>query len=193
MEQRSAAERGRRKGEAEALSTSQRILRATADVLDRAGPTKLSISEVALEAGVTRATLYRWFSSKEELLRAFFVNERHLFEAGMSQATAGLSGAEELDAALAYIVDYQESYSGARLIDSEPEMALAAVLEVIPLMRARLQRMLPGESGEIKAATAIRVAVSHYVVRGDDADQFLAQLRHAVGLHSSDGQHFVLA
>ena len=34
----------------------------------------------------------------------------------------------------------------------------------------------------LKAATAIRVAVSHYVVRSDDAEQFLAQLRHAVGI-----------
>jgi hypothetical protein len=28
----------------------------------------------------------------------------------------------------------------------------------------------------------IRIAISHYVVRSDDADQFLAQLRHAVGI-----------
>ena len=48
--------------------------------------------------------------------------------------------------------------------------------------RTRLQRLLSGPNAEIKAATAIRVAVSHYVVRSDDADQFLAQLRHAVGI-----------
>jgi hypothetical protein len=49
-------------------------------------------------------------------------------------------------------------------------------------MRTRLLRLLSGPNAEIKAATAIRVAVSHYVVRSDDADQFLAQLRHAVGI-----------
>jgi hypothetical protein len=38
----------------------------------------------------------------------------------------------------------------------------------------------------VKAATAIRVAVSHYMVRSDDRDQFLAQLRHAVGIKHKD-------
>jgi hypothetical protein len=42
--------------------------------------------------------------------------------------------------------------------------------------------LLSGPNAGVKAATAIRVAVSHYVVRSDDADQFLAQLRHAVGI-----------
>jgi hypothetical protein len=49
-------------------------------------------------------------------------------------------------------------------------------------MREQLLRLLPGPNGAVKAATAIRVAVSHYIVRSDDADQFLAQLRHAAGI-----------
>ncbi len=32
------------------------------------------------------------------------------------------------------------------------------------------------------AATAVRVAISHYLVRGDDGEDFLAQLRHAAGV-----------
>ena len=43
-------------------------------------------------------------------------------------------------------------------------------------MRARLLKLMPGPNGAVKAATAIRVAVSHYIVRSDDDDQFLAQL-----------------
>ena len=43
-------------------------------------------------------------------------------------------------------------------------------------------QLTQGDVGAVKAATAIRVAVSHYIVRGDDGDQFLAQLRHAVGI-----------
>jgi hypothetical protein len=30
------------------------------------------------------------------------------------------------------------------------------------------------------------VAISHYMIRSDDADQFLAQLRHAVGIKAPD-------
>jgi AcrR family transcriptional regulator len=155
---------------------------ATAEVLSRNGLTKLNLSEVAAQAHVSRPTLYRWFASKEELLTAFGVYERQMFDTGISRATAGLRGPDKLDAALQFIVEYQQSYSGVRIVDVEPEVTIAHLAEVIPLMRARLQRLLPGPNGAVKAATAIRVAVSHYIVRSDDAEQFLAQLRHAVGL-----------
>src|SRR6476660_8954653 len=93
-------------------STRERILAATAEVLGRNGMTKLSLSEVALQAGVSRPTLYRWFASKEELLDAFGLWEREMFDSGMNGATAGLRGSEKLDAALRFIVAYQQSYSG---------------------------------------------------------------------------------
>ncbi|CAN5235177.1 TetR/AcrR family transcriptional regulator [soil metagenome] len=163
-------------------SSRQRILRATAEVLARSGQSKLSLSEVATQAGVSRPTLYRWFASKTELLDAFGAFERDMFDQGVSRATAGLRGNDRLDAALRFIVEYQQSYSGVRVVDIEPEVTIAQLTRVIPLMRARLQRLLPGAGGGVKAATAIRVAVAHYIVRSDDTEQFLAQLRHAVGL-----------
>ena len=184
MEQTSAARREATPVE-EATSTRRRILAATAEVLSRNGQTKLSLSEVALQAAVSRPTLYRWFASKEELLEAFGLYERQMFDTGISQATAGLRGTDRLDAALRFIVEYQQSYSGVRIVDVEPEVAIDHLSRVIPLMRARLQRLLPGPNGAVKAATAIRVAVSHYIVRSDDADQFLPQLRHAVGIKQS--------
>ncbi|BBX98762.1 TetR/AcrR family transcriptional regulator [Mycobacterium lacus] len=167
-------------------STRQRILAATAEVLGRNGKTKLSLSEVAAQARVSRPTLYRWFASKEELLSAFTRYERQVFEGGLAKATAGLRGTDRLDAALRFIVDYQHSYSGVRMVDVEPELVIPQMSDVIPEMREGLQRLLPGPNAAVKAATAIRIAISHYVVRSDDADQFLAQLRHAVGIKGSD-------
>jgi AcrR family transcriptional regulator len=163
-------------------STRQRILAATAEVLGRNGKTKLSLSDVAAQARVSRPTLYRWFASKEELLSAFSRYERQVFESGLAKATAGLKGTDKLDAALRFIVDYQHSYSGVRMVDVEPEHVIAQVSRVIPEMREGLERLLPGPNAAVKAATVIRIAISHYIVRSDDADQFLAQLRHAVGL-----------
>jgi AcrR family transcriptional regulator len=145
-------------------STSERILSATAEVLGRNGMTKLSLSEVAQQAGVSRPTLYRWFASKEELLDAFGLWERQAFDNGISAATAGLRGNEKLDAALRF----------------------GQMSRVIPVMRERLEKMLPGARGSVAAATAIRVAVAHYIVRSDDEDQFLDQLRHAIGLKPRD-------
>ena len=167
---------------AEDTSTRRRILAATAEVLGRSGQTKLSLSEVALQAGVSRPTLYRWFASKEELLGAFGVYEREMFDSGISTATAGLRGTEKLDAALRFIVEYQQPYSGVRVVDIEPEVVIAQLTHVIPVMRARLLKLLSGSNAQVKASTAIRVAISHYIVRSDDEGQFLAQLRHAVGI-----------
>jgi AcrR family transcriptional regulator len=167
-------------------STRRRLLAATTEVLARSGQTKLSLSEVAIQAGVSRPTLYRWFASKEELLQAFGIYEREMFDSGISKATAGLRGNEKLDAALQFIVSYQQSYSGVRLIDIEPEVVIAQLAVVIPVMRTRLERLLAGTNRQVKAATVIRVAISHYIVRSDDGDQFLAQLRHAAGIRPSD-------
>ena len=72
------------------ISTQQRILAATAEVLGRNGKRKLSLSDVAVQAGVSRPTLYRWFASKEDLLSAFSKYERQTFESGMGRATAHL-------------------------------------------------------------------------------------------------------
>jgi AcrR family transcriptional regulator len=163
-------------------STRQRILAATAEVLGRDGKTKLSLSEVAAQAQVSRPTLYRWFASKEELLSAFSRYERQVFENGLGRATTGLKGTEKLDAALRFIVDYQHSYSGVRMVDVEPAHVIAQVSLAIPEMRGGLERLLPGPNAAVKAATVIRIAISHYIVQSDDADQFLAQLRHAVGI-----------
>ncbi|HEY7053238.1 MAG TPA: helix-turn-helix domain-containing protein [Mycobacterium sp.] len=166
-------------------ATCQRILAATAEVLGRKGVTKLSLTEVALQADVSRPTLYRWFASKQELISAFARWERQTYERGVVEATAGLSGRERLDAALKFIVSYQHSYPGLRMVDVEPALVIERLAQVIPLMRERLERLLPGPRGAQAAATAVRVAVSHYLVRSDDDADFLAQLRHAVGLKDS--------
>jgi AcrR family transcriptional regulator len=160
-------------------SSRQRILAATAEVLGRHGMTKLSLSEVAAQAGVSRPTLYRWFASKRDLLDAFVVWERQYYERALAEATSGLPATEKLDAALRVIVEYQQSYPGLRMIDIEPAQVIRRLSRVIPMMRARLERLAHGPDAALAVATAVRVAISHYLVASDDADQFLEQLRHA--------------
>jgi AcrR family transcriptional regulator len=160
-------------------STRERLLAATAEVLGRHGMTKLSLSEVALQAGVSRPTLYRWFASKRELLDAFVVWERLYYERAVAEATAGLPACERLDAALRVIVEYQQRYPGLRMIDIEPQHVIRRLARVIPLMRQRLERLASGPDPGLAVATAVRVAISHYLVRSDDDDDFLEQLRHA--------------
>jgi TetR/AcrR family transcriptional regulator, repressor for uid operon len=160
-------------------ATRQRILAATAEVLGRNGRTKLSLSEVALQAEVSRPTLYRYFGDKRELLDGFVVWERQYYERAVAKATAGVPPGERLDAALRVIVEYQQSYPGLRMVDIEPAQVIRRLSRVIPLMRERLERLAQGPDASLAVATAVRVAVAHYLVRSDDADEFLAQLRHA--------------
>jgi TetR/AcrR family transcriptional repressor of uid operon len=160
-------------------SSRERILAATAEVLGRRGMTKLSLSAVAQQAGVSRPTLYRWFASKDELLEALAIWERHMYERGVAEACASLPANARVDATLRYIVAYQPSYPSLRMVDIEPAHMIRRLSHILPLMRARLERLIPGPGGADAAATIVRVAVSHYLVRSDDDADFLEQLRHA--------------
>jgi AcrR family transcriptional regulator len=148
-------------------------------VLGRNGMSKLSLSEVATQAGVSRPTLYRYFADKRELLDDFVVWERQYYERAVAEAIAGLPASERLDAALRVIVEYQQSYPGLRMVDIEPAQVIRRLSRVIPLMRERLERLAHGPDASLAVATAVRVAVAHYLVRSDDDADFLAQLRHA--------------
>jgi TetR/AcrR family transcriptional regulator, repressor for uid operon len=163
-------------------STRERILAATAEIMGRNGMTKLSLSKVALQAGVSRPTLYRWFGSKKELLDAYVVWERLLWERAITDAIADLAPRDRLDAVLRVIAMGQQAYPGLRMVDIEPAEVIKKLSGIIPLMRERLERLMPGPNGAETAATVVRVAISHYLVRSDDADDFLAQLRHAAGV-----------
>ena len=127
------------------------------------------LSEVAAEAGVSRPTLYRYFPSKEELLDAFATYEQDNFDAGMAAAVAGLRGNDRLDAALQFIVDYQASYSLSFMAEIEPEHVLSHIQRAIPLMHERIVKIFPGENADVAAATVVRVAVCHYLVKGNVA------------------------
>ena len=163
-------------------SIRKRILDATFVVVSRTGRRKLQLLEVAAEAGVSRPTVYRYFGSKDGLLDAFALYEQDNFNAGVATATAGLRGADRVDAALQFIVDHQFSHSLAILVEMEPEYSLAQMMRVLPSMQASMSHLMGGENPEIAAAAVVRIAVCHYLVRGDDRNGFLAELRYAAGL-----------
>ncbi len=166
-------------------STRRRILAATFVVLARDGRRKLQLSDVAAEAKVSRPTLYRYFGSKDRLLEAFGLYEQDNFDSGIASAMAGLSGAERLDAALRFIVDFQSTYSLGSLADIEPEHVLHQMKRVLPIMHDRIARIIPGEDSDIAASAVVRIAVCHYMIAGGSPGQFLAELRHAAGLGAS--------
>lgn len=169
-------------------STRRRILDATHVVFARSGHRNLQLSDVAAEAGVSRPTLYRYFGSREGLLDAFALYEQDNFDAGIARAVAGLRGAQRLDAALRFIVDFQDSYSLGSVVDIEPGHVLGQMTRVLPIMHERIARVIPGENSAVAAAAVVRIAVCHYLVRGGTPEQFLAELRLAAGLNPRHGR-----
>lgn len=170
-------------------SARTRILDATHEVLARRGRSKLNLSDVAATAKVSRPTLYRFFASKERLLSAFGSYELAKIQADLEAATEGLTGAARLDAVLAFIVRFQSegTYSLSRLLEVEPDYVLDEVARVLPTMRRFIEELLDGDDAPVIAATIVRVAVSHYLIEGDDKVSFLDQLRHAAGITPASG------
>ena len=152
------------------------------EVLARSGARKLSLSDVAATAGVSRPTLYRWFPSKEALLEAFGVYEQQKYDAGIAEAVAGLDGEARLEAVLRFIVEFQHTYSLRRIVDVEPEHVVHQMNRVMPIMRDRLLPSLPGSRRPVVATVVTRIALSHALIPDDDPELFYAELRHAAGL-----------
>jgi AcrR family transcriptional regulator len=130
-------------------------------------------------------TIYRFFASKDVLISEFTRWESDKMEESLLKATAGLRGVERLDATLRFIVDYQGSYPGVRMLDLEPGQVIARLSGLVPALRARLQAIIPGANAELAAASVIGIALSQYVFRADDPDAFLSQLRYAAGVGRS--------
>lgn len=163
--------------------TRTRILRATATVLARMGPTRLNLSEVATAAGVSRPTLYRYFPSKEVLLDALGHSEEQRVRDAVAAAVEGLSGRQRLEALLRYMVESHNSYPLRDLILIEPEHELGEIERVLPVVQQWIEPEFGGEAGRTIAGAIARIAVCHYLFPEDDnGESFLAQLRCVAGL-----------
>jgi TetR/AcrR family transcriptional repressor of uid operon len=162
----------------------ERILRATFKVLCRHGYGKLSLSDVAAQAGISRPTFYKFFSSKDDLLSAFSVFELQLLREDLDRAIAGHTGPKRVDALLQFLVDFYGSYQMRGLIEIEPGLVLAQLARALPALVELVAPALAGQVSdpEVVAMALVRLCVCHYLVPGYDDDQLLDQLRAAAGV-----------
>jgi TetR/AcrR family transcriptional repressor of uid operon len=162
----------------------ERILRATFKVLCRHGYGKLNLSDVAAQAGISRPTLYKFFSSKDDLLAAFSVFELRLLREDLDRAIEGRTGRTRVDALLHFLVDFYGSYQMRGLIEIEPGLVLDQMARALPELVALVAPTLKGQVAdpEAVAMALVRLAVCHYLVPGYDEDRLLDQLRLASGV-----------
>jgi AcrR family transcriptional regulator len=177
--------------------TRLRLLDATVDALSRLGAKKLSMSAVAMVAGVSRPTLYRYFPCKEELLIALADHQQRSFDSGLAEAIRSVRREEQLDAVLRFIVRFQADDGTRRLVDIEPTFVLDRLTRMLPMQRASLARLLadtldhgadarPTWQPDDVADLIVRTAVSYFLIPVGDETQLLRALRAVVKI-ASDG------
>lgn len=171
---------------------ANRILDATRRLLVTAGARKLSLSDVATLAGVSRPTIYRYFASKEDLIDALGAQERRRFDAAMERAMTGVTGVARLEAAVDVVVSFVADQPPGRQLDLDPGFALEQMAQALPMITKGLTAVVQQcarENGIDAAVSArglagaiARVALSHYLFPDTDPTAMRRQIRAAAGL-----------
>ncbi len=171
---------------------ADRILDAAQRLVFRTGARKMSLSDVATLAGVSRPTIYRYFVSKEELIDALGKRERRRFSAAMDKAMSGVVAIARLEAAVDVVATFVEDQPPGRLLDLEPEFAHEQMAQALPMLTDVLMVVLRRCARENAFATAMdpgdlagaiaRTALSHYIFPDTDRAATRRQIRAAAGL-----------
>jgi AcrR family transcriptional regulator len=174
---------------------ADRILDAARRLVFRTGARKLSLSDVANLARVSRPTIYRYFVSKEDLIDALGKRERRRFNTAMDQAMSGVVGVARLEAAVDVVATFVEAQPPGRLLDLEPGFAYDQMAEALPMLAEGLTVVLQRCAREDAFATAVnprdlagaiaRTAMSHYIFTDTDRAAARREIRAAAGLSSS--------
>jgi AcrR family transcriptional regulator len=171
---------------------ADRILDAAQRLVFRTGARKLSLSDVATRAGVSRPTIYRYFVSKEELIDALGKREYRRFNAAMDAAMVGVRGAARLEAAVDVVSTFVEDQPPGRVLDLEPGFAHQQMAQALPMMTEGLMVVVQQcvrEDGIAAAAAPCdlagaiaRTALSHYMFPDPDPSTARREIRAAAGL-----------
>jgi AcrR family transcriptional regulator len=173
-------------------TTQDRILDATLVVLARTGR-RLSMSDVAQAAGVSRMTLYRHHASKEELLRAFARHEQHRFDEQLRAALLDVTTPEaRVEAVLRAIVSFLDASAARVVVEAEPGFIIERLRRGLPVQRATIEGLIGDALAELPAVRSgrttpgdvaeliLRVAVSEFLLPTPDAEAGLRALRALV-------------
>ena len=83
------------------LEVTARVVEGALRAIARFGLTKLTVDDVAREAGISRATLYRYFPGRGAVLAAVVQSETQRLQQGLDDALADVTGLPEALAAVA--------------------------------------------------------------------------------------------
>ena len=151
----------------------EQIVKAARNCFLRYGTAKTSMADVARDAGVSRGTVYRYFTDRAALAEAVFAYESHLFHEGMRRQLDRLDTLEEQVVECAGILaafEHRVATGAQRRIDLSPErLALLLTSHSEPLLRDTVDFLVPyvkaaQERGEIRSDLHVRAA-SEWIAR----------------------------
>jgi AcrR family transcriptional regulator len=134
-------------------STEERILGAALRLVGRRGVKRLGMQEVSEAAGVSRATLYRYFPSKDRLMDAVAVFDERTFSEGLAASLAVVEDpSDRIRTFVAFAFDYIRTHPARALFETEPAFVLGYLLAHLP----KLQRAFLAQLGDaVDAAPAV--------------------------------------
>ena len=151
----------------------QRILDGAIAALSRRGATQLSMTDVCEAAGISRATLYRYFSSKQELLAAVGEHVSKNFIDGIKAAVAGSQvPIDRLRLVLEFFIRYTAQIKSDRMLEIEPAFVLKFLQSHFAQHVAVFNQALAPVYDDIEAHLGIRVnrlLVSEMLLRAEQS------------------------
>lgn len=173
------------------VDTRDAILAAAIDAAAVHGVQRLSMSDVAKAAGVSRPTLYRYFSSREDILAAALLREVSTLVAAVSTAVAPVDDpVEAIEVGVLVTLQLARAHPLLdRLIRTEPDTLVpllvaevdASTPSVMSVIRQTVDLLLgakiPGLDDGVRRRLAdmlTRLLVSYAVSAPDDPPELVA-------------------
>lgn len=165
----------------EADAATEALLDAVGVLLARHGTGRWSMDDVAERAGLARATVYRRFASRGQLVRAALVRDARRFFAAVTAAVGEVESLED-KVVLGFEVGLREARRTLLpiLMESDPAAALSLLTSSELLSAAtlalveRYRALAPGSGSaaggdqarkeELMAETLVRLGLSHLMV-----------------------------
>lgn len=159
-----------------------RVLDATKACCDRWGYTRVTIDDIAAEAGVSRATLYRLFpGGKDVLFESLRVRHLEEFFSRLSLEVSGTTGLDELlvRAVVAATHELRSDDSLAMMLASEPGDALGQLTvdglpRIIRMATVFLAPLVADHLPRAEAARLVellgRLVISYFLAPSEHVD-----------------------
>ena len=187
------------------ISTRNQILKGAVEAVARHGLAKLDMSDVSSSAGVSRATLYRYFSNRDELLQELSAREGIRFwQSCLAALRAAPEGEERIRLLLRHATQHVREHAALqRLLETDPAFVLRSVREQFPEIREQLHRLLAPTleatplarqrilSTEQLVDWITRLLISAFLIPSDDPEQMTEGLATAYRLltETADEDH----